>query len=166
MATRRVLVLLGGPTGVGKSTVLEHLVRLIPDAAVVDADDVWRVGDDLATPENREHAIANPVSVIRGYIDAGAHVLVLAWVFARRELYGPVIEALANHVDEIRQVYLVASEQTLAERLAGRGDEKLEYSLSRLRLINELPFDKLDTDDMTPQEVAMAIKDLLFSSRS
>ena len=84
-------------------------------------------------------------------------VLVLAWVFARKELYGPVIEALENHVDEVRQVYLVASEQTLAERLSNRGDEKLEYSLSRLRLINELPFAKLVTDDLSPEQVAHAL---------
>jgi hypothetical protein len=160
----RTAVLLGGPTGVGKSTVLSHLLDSIPRSATLDADDVWKVEAELAVPENRAIAIANTVAVMRGYFEAGCETGILSWVFAREALYGPVIEALEENVDSIQQIYLVADEKCLEDRLRKRGSlDLLEYSLSRLRLIEELPFPRIDTSNLTPIEVAEEIKERVYA---
>ena len=149
------LVLLGGPTGVGKTSVLEHLRVSIPRSAVLDADDAWRVSDELAVSENRDIAIANTISVMQGYFNAGCETGVLAWVFARDALYSPVVKAMQRSGIEVLQLYLVAAEKQLEERLRKRGDlDRLEYSISRLRLIEQLPYPKIDTSDLTPAEVS------------
>ncbi len=62
------LVLLGGPTGVGKSTVMRLLENRIPHAALLDADDVWRVSKELTVEQNRHIALSNVISVMRGYL--------------------------------------------------------------------------------------------------
>ncbi len=151
----RILVLLGGPPGVGKSAVLDILEGLVPDCAVLDADDVWRVNSEVVVAENGHIAISNTISVMQGYFDAGCKIGVLSWVFAREELFGPVIEALRGRVDSIVQVYLTADEASLEQRLQSRGHpDRIDYSISRLRLIEELPYPKLDTTRLTPQEAA------------
>lgn len=152
------LVLLGGPTGVGKSSVLRLLSGRLPKSGVLDADDVWRVSADLATGDRRPNAIDNVVRVMRGYFAAGCEVGILGWVFARSELYQPVIDALDDVVDEVQLLYLVADPETLALRLVARGDTHLlDYARGRLALIDALPFARIDTTGLTPTQVAGAV---------
>ena len=152
-------VLLGGPTGVGKTTTLKHLHDIIPKCAVLDADDVWRIRPELQVDGTRAIAIANTVSVMKGYFEAGCEVGILTWVFARPELYAPVVEAFDGLVGRVKQIYLVSDEATLEKRLRQRGEsDRLEYSISRLHLIENLPFRKIDTSEIDPIEVAQRVK--------
>ena len=152
------LLLLGGPTGVGKSSTLERLESRLPRLAVLDADDVWRVSEDLAVDGTRGIAIANVAGVLRGYARAQCETAILGWVFARSELYQPVIDQLKVDFESIHQLYLVASEAALEARLARRNDlDRLAYSLSRLALIKDLPHPKIDTTHLTSDEVAERI---------
>ncbi len=155
------LVLLGGPTGVGKTTVLRHLQgSRSPGTALLDADDVWRVSDDLAVPENRDMAIGNVISVMRGYFSAGCETGILSWVFARSLLYQPVLDGLEDLVDTADMLYLVSSPEALESRLLARGEpDKLAYALTRLELIDALPFPKLDTTDLNSNQVADQVAD-------
>jgi predicted ABC-type ATPase len=149
------LVLLGGPTGVGKSTVLRELEGRIGKSALLDADDVWRASPSLGVSANRHLAIQNVVSVMRGYFEAGCEIALVSWVFARSELYQPVIDGLEDRADSIQMLYLVADPKSIASRLRKREEsEKLEYALSRLTLIESLPFAKLDTTPLAPVQVA------------
>jgi energy-coupling factor transporter ATP-binding protein EcfA2 len=159
------LVLLGGPTGVGKSTVMRLLENRIPHAAILDADDVWRVSKELAVEQNRHIALSNVISVMRGYFEGGCETGILSWVFARSALYDPVIAGLEDRVDSINQIYLVSTLVEIKRRLHKRGDEKhYEYSKTRLELINSLPFTKIDTSEMIPEMVATAIIDHIGST--
>lgn len=152
------LVLLGGPTGVGKSTVMRLLENRIPHAALLDADDVWRVSKELTVEQNRHIALSNVVSVMRGYFEGGCETGILSWVFARSALYDPVIAGLEDMVDSIDQIYLTSTMAEIRRRLHKRGDEeRVEYSKTRLALIDSLPFTKIDTSRMTPEMVATAI---------
>lgn len=155
----RALVLLGGPVGVGKTTALRLLTGRMPLSAVLDADDVWRVGDDMAVPARRHHAIDNVIAVMRGYFEAGCDIGIVGWVFARAELYQPVRDGLADLVDEVRMLYLVADPAILEQRLVARGRPDLvAYAMTRLELIEALPFPKIDTSALSPEAVADAIE--------
>jgi hypothetical protein len=149
------LVLLGGPPGVGKTTALKALEDRIPGMALLDADDVWRVSSGLAIPPERQAAIVHVVSVMRGHFEAGCDIGLLSWVFARSELYQPVIDAMEDLVDAVQMLYLIAQPETIAARLTKRREPgKIEYAMSRLALIESLPFQMLDTTDLTPTQVA------------
>ncbi len=149
------LVLLGGPTGVGKTTALRNLQGRFDGGALLDADDVWRVGSRLAIPQNRSIAIRNVTNAMRGYFEADCDLGIVSWVFARPELYEPVIDSLTEYVDTIQQLYLVADPETLEVRLRERGEpDRIEYALSRLELIRSLPFTKVDTTHLSADRVA------------
>lgn len=156
------LILLGGPTGVGKTTVLRKLQDCAPGIAVLDADDVWRVSADIGIPENRDIAIGNVVAVMRGYFNAGCETGILSWVFARSQLYQTVLDGLGDLVDTTEMIYLISTPEALKSRLLERREpQKLAYSLTRLELIQALPFPKLDTTDLKPDEVARHIGTML-----
>ncbi len=159
-STNPRLLLLGGPTGVGKTSVLHLLSGSIPKCAVLDADDVWRVDSEIAVPENRSIAIQNTIEVMKGYFEAGCEIGVLGWVFARDLLYQPVINSMRECGVDVEQLYLTANEEILEQRLWQRGDiDRLDYSISRLRLIEKLPFAKIDTSKLTPSEVAEIVRE-------
>ena len=152
------LVLLGGPTGVGKSTTLARLLNKLPKLALLDADDVWRISDDLAVEGTRKFAIGNVVSVLQGYTLAGCETAILGWVFARSLLYEPVIAGLKGSFDETHQLYLTASPEALRVRLESRNElHRLDYSISRLELIEKLPYPKIDTTGLSPDDVVARV---------
>ena len=156
------LVLLGGPTGVGKSTTLELLENKLPKLALLDADDVWRISEDLAVEGTRSIAISNVVRVLQGCFQAGCDTAILCWVFARSPLYEPVIAGLKDTCDAIHQLYLVASPDALQARLDSRNSlDRLEYSISRLKLIENLPYPQIDTTNLSPNDVADRIVEYL-----
>lgn len=160
----QTLVLLGGPTGVGKTTTLKLLQGKLNRCGLLDADDVWRVGKELAVPDNRPIAIQNVVDAMRGYFRAHCDIGIVAWVFARAELYQPVIDGLRDEVDAVRMVYLIADPRTLEARLKERGEpERVDYSLTRLELIQALPFPKIDTTNLMPDDVASRVCDEILN---
>lgn len=157
------LVLLGGPTGVGKTTALNRLQGRFDRAAFLDADDVWRVGSELAIPQNRSIAIRNVTATMRGYFEANCQLGIVSWVFARPELYQPVVDALTSSVDSIQMLYLVSDSETLKARLEKRGQpDRIDYALGRLALIQALPFTKIDTTHLTPDHVVDRICKEIF----
>jgi energy-coupling factor transporter ATP-binding protein EcfA2 len=159
----RRLVLLGGPPGVGKSTILKLLAGRFQKFGALDADDVWRVSDDMIGGDRGRFAITNVTSVMRGYFEAGCELGILSWVFARAELYQPVLDSLADVVDRSLIIHLVASPGTLERRLVARGEgEKTAYAMSRLELILQLPFTRIDTSDISPATAADRVAAALF----
>ncbi len=164
------LVLIGGPPGIGKSTVLRLLEKQLNHAGLLDADDVWRVSEQLATGAGRHIALTNVISVMEGYFHAGCETGILSWVFARPELYEPVIKGLEKVVESVTQVYLIATPEVLEARLRHRPEsgndnhlieKRIAYSRSRLELIEALPFPKIDTSRISPTEVAGRIVTLI-----
>ena len=147
----RRLVLVGGPPGVGKSTIVGRLRGRFPNSAVLDADDF-----DASLPD--------VVAALRDCFETGSELVVLAWVFARAALYQPVLDSLSDLAERSLVLYLVASPAALERRLAARGDpEKLDYARDRLALIHELPFARIDTSELSEvaaaEQVAAAIQD-------
>ena len=95
---------------------------------------------------------------MRGYFAAGCRTGILSWVFARSLLYQPVLDGLQDLVARTQMLYLTCSRDSLEARLRQRGEpEKLAYALTRLDLIQDLPFPKLDTTDLDPNDVAEQI---------
>lgn len=149
------LILLGGPPGVGKSTVLRLLDGRLSHTALLDADDVRRISPDLASTIDPHYGVNNVVAVLRGYFAAGVARCVVAWVFARPALYLPVIAGVADLTSTHRQLYLTASKDALTRRLVTRGrPELVDYALGKRTLIANLPYRQIDTTTLAPTAVA------------
>lgn len=140
------LLLLGGPPGVGKSTVLKELSQ--QGVACLDADNISPPQQAVA----QQTAIADVISAARQALGT-APSLVLAWVFATPQPYQPFLEEFSGI--KLQQLYLVCSDRALSDRLIHRGDRQLiPYARDRLNLIQQLPFARLDTTTKTHEHIA------------
>ncbi|XOV83663.1 MAG: hypothetical protein ACFHXK_00810 [bacterium] len=91
-------------------------------------------------------------------------IVLLSWVFAKPEMFRPLIERFSDEA-KVFQIYLVAEESELYRRLTKRNDEGLaDYALEKLRLINSLPFAKIDTTLKQNQQIAAEIINIVQSS--
>jgi len=143
------LVLLGGPPGVGKTSSIQELTRL--GVECIEADDLSPPQSDIP----RDVAIQSVVDATQRKFESHQRVI-LSWVFAKAALYRPFREHF-RHCN-VQQLYLVCSPDVLRSRLDRRGDKELvQYALGRLELIDQLPFDKIDTTGMDLSQVAVAI---------
>ena len=151
------LILLGGPPGVGKSTVI--LAPLLDRITCLDADRIW----NPKCNGTRAEAIKVISAAIKDELAPGKTVL-LAWVFAKPALYQPFVEAFSPTA-EIQQLYLVSEPKTLEARLRKRNSsDQITYALKKLELILKLPFDKIDTTNIDPDEVAEALNRMVLES--
>ena len=143
------LILLGGPPGVGKSSAIQQLSQ--SGVTCIEAD-------EISPPSIKEAAelSINRVILKTEELLSRTDKVVVSWVFARSELYRPFLVRF-SYVS-VRQLYLVCSIPRLKERLSTRNTVGLiEYSIEKLQLINHLPFEKIDTTEMTIQDVTDAI---------
>ena len=148
------LVLLGGPPGVGKSTLVPLLKHKLPQAFILDVDEFL----SASTEKHIGNAQSQIIDVLKNRINNQCELIFLSWVFARAELYQPIIAAVEGLFDEVIQVYLTVDKIELGRRLDNHGDGNLKgYAFEKLALISSLSYPKIDTTGKKPETVLAAV---------
>lgn len=150
------LVLIGGPPGVGKTSVLAHVERACGRCACLDADDAWRVHPSEIAESIRPIAERNVTSVLRGYFEAGYPLVFLSWVLANPRLIERLLRELAGLYTSTLILHLVASPEALKARCARQAERprRIEYALLKLEQIEQLPYPRIDTTLLGVEAVA------------
>ena len=171
----RHLVLLGGSTGVGKSTTIKLLETRLAKTGFLDVDNVWRTTPDLVGPKRREQAHKQVIETTRRYYGAGCETVVISWVFARSQLYQPILDAFSSEVDKITQLYLVAEARELVRRVTARfeaqgsdGDiqQRISFAMSRSKMIESLQFPKIDVTSLDLAEMADQVATTILAEKA
>nr|WP_210768297.1 ATPase [Cellulomonas humilata] len=162
------MVVIGGRSGVGKSSVAHALHALLRDAgvqhAVVEGDAL-----DLAWPAPWEHRLSmrNLTAIWANYRELGYRRLIYSntvSVLEADELAGAMGDS-----PRITGVLLTASDEVVDARLAAResGEELAAHVERSARAARRLQADapswmpRIATDERTPAEVARTVADLL-----
>jgi len=153
------LILLGGPPGIGKTSVLNVLPKYISTCALFDADDIWRTYPQDNDAINRSNNIVAVHSVLRSHLASNHSPLIFAWVFANPALVDDVLSGIKDYIISIQRIYLVASPDILLQRLAKRSatQELVQYSLGKLKDIDKMNQPKIDTSSLDSEGVAQII---------
>lgn len=167
MIRMKTLYLIGGPMGVGKTTVCQQLKCLLPDCVLLDGDWCWDMSPFQVTEETKAMVVDNILHLLNNFLRCPAFEnVVFCWVLHRQDLLQTLLNGLALENVRVRSVSLVCAEDALRQRLlsdvaAGlRQADVVARSLSYLPLYAALDTRKLDTTALTPQEVALALTQL------
>lgn len=160
----RTLYLIGGPMGVGKTTVCQIMKRRLPRAAFLDGDWCWDMHPFRVTEETKELVLGNIALLLNRFLRCSAcdHVI-LAWVLHRQEVLDALLEQVDTAGCAVRPISLVCQPEVLRARIgadiaAGRRDAgAAERALAYLPLYRELHTEHIDTSELTPEQAARRI---------
>lgn len=150
------LVLIGGPPGVGKSSVASALLRRIDDCAWLDGDDLWRTHPFDPSESRKRMVEANISFVLRSFLRERIGTVLFSWVLHRRDLIDRLVESLADLDFEMHAFTLLCSEAALRERFASDPARSAPdaQAFERLRQCSQLSgVTRIDTTDTSLDRV-------------
>ncbi len=160
----KTLYLIGGPMGVGKTTVGQELKRRLDKSVFLDGDWCWDAHPFQVTGETKAMVMDNICHLLNNFLHCGAYEKVIfSWVMDRKEILEELLGRLDTGGCEVKCLSLVCTQETLIQRLegdiqAGRREPRvIERSLERLPLYETLETRKVDTTDLTAAQTAEAI---------
>lgn len=158
MSSGATLHLLTGPWGAGKSTLVPHLARLLPEVVVFDWDALLpglsaATGRDARTDASTWDGLREMwIAVVRAVL-AGGHDVLLCGparpdVFSRGTFDGPV-----------RCAYLDCPDEVLADRLRSRGarEQDIADEVADMAALRASGYHPLPAGGRTPQQLAAAV---------
>jgi broad-specificity NMP kinase len=162
------LFLIGGTMGVGKSTVCRILKYKLPNCVFLDGDWCWDMHPFQVTDETKRMVMKNICFLLNSFIECSVYEnIVFCWVMHEQKIIDDILSRLNLEDCNVKVVSLVCSKESLAERLARdikagiREPDILERSIARLPLYENPNTIKIDVSDITPEEAAMSIMQLI-----
>lgn len=163
------LICIGGPMGVGKSTVCRHLQALLPENVFLDGDWCWQMRPFRVNSETKAMALENIRFLLGQFLKCSVYQNVLfSWVMHEQTIIDAVLSGLAPDQVEVFVFTLLADPASLAQRVQAdvarglRDADALRRSLQRLECCRRLNTIHVDTSGLSPQAVAQLVLQHIF----
>lgn len=157
----KTLYLIGGPMGVGKTTVCQAMKGQLPNSVFLDGDWCWDASPFQVTPETKAMVMDNICHTLNNFLACSAYEnVIFGWVMDRQSILDELKSRLMLTGVEVHAISLVCTPGQLEERLekdVARGlrePDVVARSLQRLPLYDALDTRKVDTTGQTAEEVA------------
>lgn len=161
----KILYLIGGTMGVGKTTICQRLKMDLPNSVFLDGDWCWDANPFQVTEETKTMVLDNICYLLNSFLRCSAYEhVILGWVMHEQSIIDHIIGNLNIENCAVRSISLVANEACLRERLLKdiaqgvRTDDVIERSISRLPLYRQLNTVKVDTSNKSVQQIVDEIK--------
>lgn len=161
------LFLIGGPMGVGKTTVCQQLKQKLPGSVFLDGDWCWDASPFQVTDETKGMVLDNITHVLNNFIRCSAYEnIIFCWVMHEQSIIDTILKKLDLSDCCVRSISLIAGEKVVRERIASdiakgiRTTDAMERSLARLPLYQKLNTIKIDTTGKSVQEICGEIRAL------
>lgn len=154
---RKKLLVINGPMGVGKTTVSNKLNKMIESSIWLDGDWCWSMNPFVVNEENKKMVIDNISYLLRNFLNNDSFKLIIfCWVLHDESIFEMIKNRLDLSNTDIYRVTLLCSEEILIQRI--NNDENcfsrdIEKSLQRMKYMLELPTNKIDTSNLTIEEI-------------
>lgn len=158
---KKKLIFIGGPMGVGKTAVCQHLKARLPKCVFLDGDWCWDADPFLVTEQTKAMVLDNICHLLNNFLRCPAYETVLfCWVMHRQEIMEEILNRLDTEGIQISLFSLTAEKSALKARLekdirAGLRDAGvIRRSLERLPLYDQLSTIIIDTTGKSVKEVS------------
>ena len=157
----KTFYLIGGTMGVGKTAVSQQLKRDLPNSVFLDGDWCWDASPFQVTEETKAMVMENICYLLNQFLHCSAYDnVIFCWVMHQQSIIESILERLDLSDCQVKSISLLASENTLRNRLQAdvdsgiRAADVIERSVARIPLYQELSTIKVDTDYKTISAIA------------
>ena len=161
---RKKLYLIGGPMGVGKTTIGQFMKMQLNNCAFLDGDWCWNMDPFQVTAETKKMVIENICFLLNNFIHCPVYEnIIFCWVMHEQTIVDNIISRLNTENCSIIKISLICTEKTLRERLEKdvadgvRKSDVIARGLAYLPLYSKVGSVKIDTSEKTPEEVVEEI---------
>ena len=165
------LIIVNGTMGVGKSAVSRQLLKILTPGVWLDGDWCWNMNPFVVSEENKAMVMDNIGYLLKSFLNnTGYEYVIFCWVIHREDIFDQLLMRLQGLEFELHKISLICSEQVLTSRLqndaaAGiREQDVIERSLPRLALYRDMDTQKIDVSDITAEQAAKKIKQLVLNT--
>ncbi len=155
------LYLIGGPMGVGKTTICNEIVKKLPNSFILGGDECWNANKDYANPNAQKEVLKEIVRRLNKLIsNSNYQNIFFTWVMHKQEIISAITDNLNKDNLKIINISLIANKDNLIKRLNKditnnlRESSVIDRSLERLTHFNNLNSIKIDTTNKSIKEVA------------
>lgn len=158
------LIFVNGTMGAGKTAVCRALQSRLEPCVFLDGDWCWDMRPFTVTEETKAVVVDNICAMLGNFLRCGAwENVVFCWVMQDRAIAENILRRLDLTNVNVRLFTLMVSERTLRARLEAdvqsgkRERDVIERSVARLPLYERMDSEKIDTDALTPDQIAEII---------
>ena len=153
--------------GVGKTTVCQKLYNQLNGAVWLDGDWCWLMHPFIVSEENKQMVQDNINHILSNYLKNSSFTYVIfSWVIHQEEIFNSILNGLQEFEFEVYKITLICSRMELEKRMMqdGRAFENIKQSLARLDLYKNMDTLKIDTTNLTIDEIVGKICSIIHAS--
>lgn len=161
------LYLIGGPMGVGKTTISQLLKKQLNNSVFLDGDWCWDSHPFQVTDETKNMVIDNISYLLNNFIKCSAYKnIIFCWVMHEQSIIDNILLKLDTSLCDVKVISLVCNIDELQKRLLNdvnngiRHIDVIEKSIKYLPLFSKLKSIKIDVSTITPIEAVNMISKL------
>ena len=112
------IYLIGGPMGVGKTTVSKQLTKKLDNCVFLDGDWCWASIPFLVTDETRKVVIDNICYLLNNFFHCSSYEnIVFCWVMHKQEIIDSILNRLDLNDCNVHSFSLICDKENLIKRL-------------------------------------------------
>ncbi len=158
------LYIIGGPMGVGKTTVCKALMQKLDKSVFLDGDWCWNMRPFQVTQETKLMVIDNICHMLNNFIKCSAFEnIIFCWVMHQRTIIDTIISNLKISDCDIIKISMICNPHALRKRLQKdinngiRTNDIIEKSINYIPLYKKLDTIKIDVSDKMIKDIITEI---------
>lgn len=153
--------LIGGPMGIGKSTICNQLNQDLDHSVFLDGDWCWNMDPFVVNQDTKNMVLDNITHCLNNFIHTpGIENIIFCWVMHKQNIIDQIIQKLDTEGVDIHLISLICEKEELIKRMLidRRDNQTIRKSLQYLELYKDLDTQKIDVTTLDVQKTIDKIK--------
>lgn len=153
--------LIGGPMGIGKSTICNQLNQDLDHSIFLDGDWCWNMDPFIVNQDTKNMVLDNITHCLNNFIHTpGIENIIFCWVMHKQDIIDQIIQKLDTEGVDIHLISLICEKEELIKHMLidRRDNQTIRKSLQYLELYKDLDTQKIDVTTLDVQKTIDKIK--------
>ena len=153
--------LIGGPMGIGKSTICNQLNQDLDHSVFLDGDWCWNMDPFIVNQDTKNMVLDNITHCLNNFIHTpGIENIIFCWIMHKQDIINQIIQKLDTEGVDIHLISLICEKEELIKRMLidRRDNQTIRKSLQYLELYKDLDTQKIDVTTLDVQKTVDKIK--------